>query len=54
MCLHVYVCMCVCLQRGADEDELDSTLHKRLNASLSTFSVAQLTLLVSGPRGPNG
>lgn len=31
---------------GARTDTLDSTLHKRLNASLSTFSVAQLALLV--------
>eukprot|EP00878_Enallax_costatus_P002514 GHUV01002695.1.p1 GENE.GHUV01002695.1~~GHUV01002695.1.p1 ORF type:complete len:416 (+),score=125.33 GHUV01002695.1:151-1398(+) len=30
---------------GAVEQDLDSTLHKRLNASLSTFSVAQLGLL---------
>lgn len=30
---------------GAVEQDLDSTLHKRLNAALSTFSVAQLTLL---------
>jgi hypothetical protein len=36
-----------CAQGGADLDELDSTLHKRLNASLSTFSIAQLSLLVS-------
>lgn len=35
------------VQGGADLDELDSTLHKRLNASLSTFSIAQLSLLVS-------
>jgi hypothetical protein len=32
---------------GARTDTLDSTVHKRLNASLSTFSVAQLSLLVS-------
>ena len=32
---------------GARIDDLDSTLHKRLNAGLSTFSVAQLALLVS-------
>jgi hypothetical protein len=35
------------LQGGAQLDELDSTLHKRLNAGLSTFSIAQLSLLVS-------
>jgi len=35
--------------RGADMDELDNTLHKRLNASLSTFSMAQLALLVRLP-----
>lgn len=32
---------------GAQVDQLDATLHKRLNASLSTFSIAQLSLLVS-------
>jgi hypothetical protein len=32
---------------GARLDDLDSTLHKRLNAALSTFSVAQVALLVS-------
>jgi hypothetical protein len=31
---------------GAQVDQLDATLHKRLNASLSTFSIAQLSLLV--------
>uniref|UniRef100_A0A383V958 Uncharacterized protein n=1 Tax=Tetradesmus obliquus TaxID=3088 RepID=A0A383V958_TETOB len=30
---------------GAIKDDLASTLHKRLNASLSTFSIAQLGLL---------
>lgn len=35
------------LQGGAFLDELDTTLHKHLNASLSTFSIAQLSLLVS-------
>ncbi|KAF6255213.1 hypothetical protein COO60DRAFT_1641700 [Scenedesmus sp. NREL 46B-D3] len=30
---------------GTIKDDLDSTLHKRLNASLSTFSIAQLSLL---------
>jgi hypothetical protein len=31
---------------GARTDTLDSDVHKRLNASLSTFSIAQLALLV--------
>jgi hypothetical protein len=35
---------------GAQVDQLDATLHKRLNASLSTFSIAQLSLLVSPVR----
>jgi hypothetical protein len=35
------------LQDGTIKDDLDSTLHKRLNAGLSTFSIAQLSLLVS-------
>lgn len=44
----VLLLLCVShVQGGADLDELDSTLHKRLNASLSTFSIAQLSLLVS-------
>eukprot|EP00775_Hariotina_reticulata_P007828 gene7828-8025_t len=30
---------------GAASDQLDDTLHKRLNAALSTFSIAQLGLL---------
>lgn len=44
---------------GAQTDTLDSDVHKRLNASLSTFSIAQLALLVgvsqlgSGPK-PSG
>jgi len=41
----VSVCLSTC-QGGASIDQLDSTFHKRLNASLSTFSVAQLALLV--------
>jgi hypothetical protein len=35
------------MQDGTIKDDLDSTLHKRLNAGLSTFSIAQLSLLVS-------
>jgi hypothetical protein len=34
------------LQAGAIEDDLDSLLHKRLNAGLSTFCIAQALLLV--------
>jgi hypothetical protein len=35
------------LQAGAIEDDLDNLLHKRLNAGLSTFCIAQALLLVS-------
>jgi hypothetical protein len=34
------------LQAGVIEDEMDSLLHKRLNAGLSTFCIAQALLLV--------
>lgn len=34
-------------QVGTKEGELDSLLHKRLNAGLSTFCIAQALLLVS-------
>lgn len=34
-------------QVGTQQDDLDSLLHKRLNAGLSTFCIAQALLLVS-------
>jgi hypothetical protein len=40
-------CVVDALQAGVIEDEMDSLLHKRLNAGLSTFCIAQALLLVS-------
>lgn len=34
-------------QVGTQQDDLDNLLHKRLNAGLSTFCIAQALLLVS-------
>lgn len=38
--VHIYA------QVGTQEDDLDNLLHKRLNAGLSTFCIAQALLLV--------
>lgn len=46
-----YRLLLLLLQAGAIEDDLDSLLHKRLNAGLSTFCIAQALLLVSSCRG---
>jgi hypothetical protein len=39
------------VQAGVIEDDMDNVLHKRLNAGLSTFCIAQALLLVSCNKG---
>lgn len=45
--LLLFACITSCHQDAAALGQLNSTLHRHLNASLSTFSIAQLSLLVS-------